>query len=620
MRESEARCYKIVIPEIDYYRRIIKCTFGCPINTPAGKYVQAVGQGDFERGYNLARQTNPFVYVCARVCAHPCEDACRRGNLDRPVAINALKRVATDHHNYGLGHNPEQKSPDQKRKERVAVIGSGPAGFSCAHDLALFGYPVTIFESMPVAGGMLALGLPIYRLPRDIIKSEIEALLYLGIELKTNVTLGKDITLSDLKNKGYEAIFIATGAHKGRSFDIEGAELDGVLNGVEFLLNVNLGYKVDLGSKICVVGGGNVAIDVARSLTRKKEVPTMEDGSTTMDAARTALRLGAQEVHVISLESREELPASEYEVDEAEKEGIILHTSLGPRRIIGKDGRVTALETMKCTSVFDDQGRFNPTFEEGVASTIPADTIILAIGQESDFSFLQPEDGLETTPRGTLKISPETLATTSPGIFAGGDCAFGPRIIVDAIADGQKAAKSIHFFLSGGKIRVKKSAKMIPVDDHHMPAGYMSIPRQVMPTLPIKKRMGITEVQLGFSDEQSALEGKRCLKCNINTIFNAEACILCGGCVDICPEFCLKMVPFSEIEMDIHLQKLLEKKLETDWKAIEKMDETEKRHLATFMIKDEENCIRCGLCAKRCPTGAITMESFEYHEEYVEQR
>ncbi len=611
--------YNVKIPDVDYFRQIIKCTSACPINTPAGKYVQEVGSGNFESAYNLARKTNPFVYVCARVCAHPCEDACRRKIVDEPVAINALKRVATDHHKSGLGHDPALKMPDTKRKEKVAVIGSGPAGFSCAHDLALLGYRVTIFESQSTPGGMLALGLPVYRLPRDILTMEIDAMISLGITLRTNCDIGKDLTIKDLREKGYQAVFIAAGSHKSRDLEIEGMDLDGVLKGVEFLLNVNIGYKVNIGRKVCIIGGGNVAIDVARSVSRKNSLQ-IEDGSTTMDAARTALRLGAEEVHVACLESRKEMPAFQYEVDEAENEGIILHPSRGPKRILGKNGSAIGLETVHCASVFDEQGKFNPKFVEGTESVISADTIIMAIGQKSDLSFIKSEDEIEITSQETVKINFETLATTAPGIFAGGDIAFGPRIIVDAIADGQRAAKSIHFFLGGGRIHIKSKATMTSIQNHTMPAGYTAIPRQEMPTLPLAKRMGISEVQLGYSHEQSASEGRRCLKCDVNTIFTGDKCILCGGCVDICPEHCLKMVTLNEITIDENLKKLVAAKLGMDWTSIEKMTEEEIRQSGTVMIKDEENCIRCGLCSKRCPTGAISMELFEYEEEFHEEK
>ena len=532
VNENKEAKYRLTVPDIDYYRRLIKCTTACPINTPAGRYVQAVEQKDYETAYNLARRTNPLVYVCARVCAHPCEDACRRKFIDEPVAINALKRVATDHHNLGLGHNTGLKIPHARNfKEKIAVIGSGPAGLSCAHDLALLGYDVTIFESKNTAGGMLALGLPVYRLPRDVLKLETDAILSLGIELKTNSAMGKDFTLQDLQKNGYRAVFLAVGAHRSRDLDIEGADLDGVVKGVEFLLNVNLGYRVSVGKKVVVIGGGNVAIDVARSVTRESaaKASMTEDGSATMDAARTALRIGAEEVHVVCLESREEMPAFEYEVEEAEREGIILHASRGPKRIVGKGGKVTALETIRCSSVFDEDGRFRPTFQEHTETILPADTVIMAIGQRADLSFIRPEDGIDLTPHGTIRVNPETLATTAPGIFAGGDVAFGPRIIVDAISDGQKAARSIHLFLRGEKIHVESKARMVLIENHSMPLGYPSISREEMPSIPLKKRMGIAEVQLGFSESQAGKEGRRCLKCNINTIFSGKKCILCGG-------------------------------------------------------------------------------------------
>ncbi|MFQ6038039.1 MAG: FAD-dependent oxidoreductase, partial [Candidatus Aminicenantales bacterium] len=378
-------------------------------------------------------------------------------------------------------------------------------------------------------------------------------------------------------------------------------------------------YKVSVGKKVVVIGGGNVAIDVARSVTRESmaKASATEDGSATMDAARTALRIGAEEVHVVCLESREEMPAFEYEVEEAEKEGIILHPSRGPKRIIGEDGRVAALETIRCSSVFDEDGRFNPKFEEHTETVLPADSVIMAIGQRADLSFIQPADGIDVTPHDTIRVNPETLATTAPGVFAGGDVAFGPRIIVDAIADGQKAARSIHLFLREEKIHVESKARMVPLENHSMPPEYLSIPRETMPSIPIKKRLGIAEVQLGFSESQAANEGKRCLKCNINTIFDGTKCILCGGCVDVCPEYCLKMIDLGEAEIDENMRRLIERKLEVDLENGRVLEEREFRKLGTLMIKDEERCIRCGLCARRCPTGAVTMESFEYVEEYV---
>ncbi len=410
----------------------ISCHAACPVGTEAYAYVAALAEGNHELAYTIARRPNPFPFICGRVCAHPCEDACRRGDIDAPISIRAMKRTATDSHNLSRCHAPGLTQLP-KREEAVAVVGSGPAGLACAHDLARLGYPVTLFEASSVPGGMLALGIPEYRLPREIVELEIGAITGLGVELKCNQALGRDFLLKDLKDRAsscfqreWQAVFLAIGAHRSKDLRIDGLGLDGVLRGVEFLLNVNLGYRVWLGHKVVVIGGGNVAVDVARTAAR--EGTDQVAVSTTLDAARAALRLGSREVHVICLESRDQMPAHGYEVEEAEREGIIFHPSTGPKRVLGVDGKVTGLETVHCLSVFDANGRFSPSFAPGSESLLTTDSVILSVGQLSDLSFLRPEDGIETTPRGTLAIDPQTLATTALGVFAGGDAAFGPRL------------------------------------------------------------------------------------------------------------------------------------------------------------------------------------------------
>ena len=473
------------------------------MGTEAFAYVAALAERDHEVAYAIARRPNPFPYICGRVCAHPCEQACRRGEIDEPISIRALKRTATDSHDPRLGHAPGLTKLPQ-REEAVAVVGSGPAGLACAHDLARLGYAVTLFEASSVPGGMLTLGIPEYRLPREIVQLEIDEILKLGVELKCNQALGRDFLLKDLQAQGFRAVFLAIGAHRSKGLRIEGLELDGVLRGVEFLLNVNLGYRVWLGHKVVVIGGGNVAVDVARTAAR--EGTDQVAVSTTMDAARAARRLGSREVHVICLESREEMPAHGYEVEEAEKEGIIFHPSTGPKRVLGVDGKVVGLETVRCVSVFDADGRFNPRFEAGSESLITTDSIILSVGQVSDLSFLREEDGIQTTPRGTIRVDPETLATTAPGVFAGGDVAFGPRLIIDATADGRKAARSIHQYLRGD-VQWADHVQLPMIPPRDLRDSYDAIPRQSCPTLPLDRRMGFTEVELPFSAEQAVAEG-----------------------------------------------------------------------------------------------------------------
>ncbi|MFQ5702109.1 MAG: FAD-dependent oxidoreductase, partial [Acidobacteriota bacterium] len=546
------------------------CHTACPVGTEAGRYVALIAEGKYREAYAVARRPNPLASICGRICAAPCETACRRGTIDEPIAIRALKRFVTER--FGVESMIDLdmlreiygKRDLRYPRDRIGIIGAGPAGLAAAHDLALRGYPVTIFEAQPVAGGMLRLGIPEYRLPRELIKLEINAILNLGVQLRVGERLGRDVTLAGLREDGFRAIFLGIGAHKGRELRIPGADLDGVLNGVDFLLNINMGYRVGLGEKVIVVGGGNVALDVARMALRAAVPAQTVDARinivTALDVARSAVRFGIKEVHVVSLESMDEMPASPEEIAEAMQEGIRFHPRRGPRRILGVDGQVTGLETIECASVFDENHRFDPKFTEGTEAAMAADTIILAIGQTSDLSFLTPADGVQVTPRETIQVDPATLATTAPGIYAGGDVAFGPRIAIDAIADGRRAAASIHAFLRG----LPETPEPMTVVLEPLP-GYTRIPdfegvgRQRPEVLPIERRIGIAEIERCFTEEAARREGSRCLRCWVNTIFEEDPvkgteCILCGGCADVCPEECIEFLPAALIQADPDLR------------------------------------------------------------------
>src|SRR5215831_516641 len=550
--------YAITIPDREYFDRNIPCQNACPIHTECGRYVQAIGLSRDEEAYLLARAPNPFAYVLGRICAHPCEDNCRRGKIDEPIAICALKRYATDRHNLGLGHDPARRALPAvpKRNKRVAIIGAGVCGLTCAHDLALLGYSVEVFESAPVPGGMLYLGIPQFRLPREIIKMEVDNILAMGVTLHTRVTIGRDISFEALRKK-FDAVLLATGLNKGRELNIPGAHFAGVYNGIDFLINVNLGFEIRLGKRVVVVGGGNVAIDVARAAVRlvheaadfglSSDAEEEKSLQPALDAARLAMRSGAEKVDMVSLESRAQMPAWKGEVEEAEHEGIEVDNGWGPKEVIGENGIVTGLKVRRCVSVFDENGRFNPAFSDE-EKIIPSDSVILAIGQQADLSFLDKGDGVQVTPRGILKID-DNLMTTAPGVFAGGDVAFGPRILVEAVANGHKSARSIHLFLSG-KTEKSVRARFRILPNWKMPARYLSIPRQKMPMLATNRRIGIAEVELGFDEEQGRAEGTRCLQCQINTIFDGSKCILCAGCVDVCPENCLRLVDLTQVSGD----------------------------------------------------------------------
>ena len=617
----------------DWLNTNFPCMMACPAHTNAGRYVSLIGQGRFEEAYRFARDPNPLASICGRVCAHPCETVCRRGEIDKPIQIRALKRFLTER--YGpesKNFKPDPVQSQTRLNRKVAVVGAGPVGLSAAHDLALMGYSVTIFEAAAVPGGMLYLGIPEYRLPRDVVEAQVREILATGdVTLKLNQRAGKDFSIEDLRHQGFEAVLIAVGAHRSRDLSVPGVDLDGVHKGIDFLLNVNLGYKFTIGQKVVVIGGGNVAMDVARSaareVVRQHEMQT-EDWAKNLtavaahemvDISLSALRMGASEVHIVCIERRDEMPAAMEEIEEAETEGIIIHAGFGPKRMVGENGRVVGLETLRTERVFDENGRFNPQFADGSESVVDCDTVILAIGQAPNLDFLGGFTNVKITPRGLIEADRRTLMTSVPGIFAGGDCVFGPRLIIDSVADGKRAAVGIDEFLRGAK-HPDPIIEVEVLDHHQMVTNYMEIARQLVPMLPLERRTGMTEVEIGFDEETAMLEAQRCLRCWINTVFegtqvDGTECILCGGCVDVCPEQCLELVPLRDFEFPepvlAHITNN-EPQYEVELRGFTAEELAADQVTGSVMVKDETRCIRCGLCALRCPVKEITMEAFHF--------
>jgi formate dehydrogenase beta subunit len=593
----------------DWFDDNVPCTRACPVLTNAGRYVAAIAAGEDALAYDIARLPNPFPSICGRVCAAPCEMACRRGSIDQPIAIRALKRFVCERHGVessegAAAYARAAAASAPARSERVAIVGAGPAGLACAHDLATYGYRPVVFEAQREPGGMMVLGIPSYRLNRDVLADEVRAILDMGVELRTNSALGRDFSLSSLREDGFEAVFVGIGAMQSRDLQIPGVDLDGVLRAVDFLLNVNLGYQVDLGDDVIVIGGGNVALDAARSALREialgrqtsagdqvLEPDAVQAAATaTLDVARVAIRMGAKRVRIVSLESRSEMPAHEFEIEEAEVEGIEILNRLGPKRVVG-EGHVDGLETLDVSSVFDPDGRFNPQFVEGSEATLGCDSVILAIGQSSDLSWMTPSDGLEVTPRRTISIDRESLATTAEGIYAGGDVAFGPRNLIDAIADGRRAAASIHRQIAGEEPpRPSLSGRrMLPIVSVNRGPGaftYTERDRVPIPAEPSGRRIGSPEIELGYTEEQARAEAGRCLQCFLNIMLDETKCILCRGCADVCPEHCISIVPTSEI------------------------DGVAAVGPSSALIIQEDRCIRCSLCVERCPTDALSLEGW----------
>jgi heterodisulfide reductase subunit A len=491
------------------------CREACPIGQEAAGYIALIAQRRFREAAELIRMRNPLPVVCGRVCYHPCESECNRGFVDEPLAIQHLKRFALEWYEKNVG-KPE--TPEAKPEgPRVAIVGSGPAGLVCAHDLALMGYRPTVFEREQTIGGMLAVGIPAYRLPREELRKDIEAIAALGVEFRTGVEVGRDVTLEDLRRQGYQAIFIATGAHRGIPLGVPGEDLEGVVQGVDFLRRHALGMEPRVGRNVAVIGGGNTAID----------------------AARTALRLGAERVTILYRRTRAEMPATPHEIEDAEAEGVQIAYLRAPVEVLGEEGRVTGLRCVEMKlGEPDASGRRRPIPIEGSEHVLKFDMVIVAIGQQTEVERLAGGNGqLPVGRRGTLEVDAESFETGIPGVFAGGDVVFGPSTVIAAMGSGRRAAEAIHKYLQGQELKdfqTHRAPAMIPRGESTRPHAYSppyteipKAPRVAMPKLPPRERARTwDEVERGFTEEDAVREAQRCLHCGV--------CVDCYQCVKAC--------------------------------------------------------------------------------------
>jgi len=515
------------------------CKAGCPAHIDVQGFVSLATKGKFQEALELIKLASPFPSICGRVCPHPCESDCKRDQIDKPVGIRAIERFLSDLDlKAKKRYLPEIKA---RKKEKVAIIGSGPAGLTCAYYLAKEGYNVTIFEKAKVLGGMLTAGVPPYRLPRNIVDAEMKMIRNMGVAMKTGVEVGKDKTVAQLRRDGFKAFFLAVGAQESVQLGVPGEDLDGIYRGLDYLRQLNVGKPVRLGERVAVIGGGNVA----------------------MDAVRSARRLGSEKAFILYRRGLEEMPSTPEEIKQCREEGIPIKTLAQPVRFLGSNGRVESIECVKMhLTEADESGRRKPEPIQGSEFTVKVDAVITALGQESDWCCLTPECACTLTEWGTMKIDPLTLQSDDPDIFAGGDAARGPKTVVEAIADGRQAALSIGRYLRGENLRLGRDIQLKAIQEPQK-GRYDRTARAQMAYLEPKKRVkNFNEVQKGFTKGATVQEAKRCISCGTCCVqtcpydvmqFNHEVtkavkCDLCvekrqrnevPACYAICPTRCI---------------------------------------------------------------------------------
>ena len=569
----------------DYYHKVVDCQWACPAHTDVPEYIRLIAQGRYSDAYMVNRETNVFPGILGRVCDRPCEPACRRTRVeDKPVAICRLKRVAADLRDDITGRLP--KAPARGNGRRVACIGAGPATLTVANDLLPIGYEVVVFEQFATAGGLMRTNIPAFRLPAEVLDEEIGYIVGMGADVRLGTPVASLRAL--LADGGFDAVFVGTGAPKGKELELPGRhDADRVHIGIAWLESVAFGHVSSIGGRVLIIGVGN----------------------TAMDCCRTSLRLGAGSVKVMARKPRGFFKASEWELEDAEEENVEIIVNHAPKAFVSEGGR---LRGMTFDRIEYDMAGGEITGQRVVEEVfIPADDVILAIGQENAFPWIERDLGIEFDRWNVPKVDPATFESTRKGVFFGGDAAFGPKNIIWAVEHGHQAAISIHKHCEGEPLAerlprgMNLQSRKVGMNEWSYKNDYDGRERRLMPHVSLKerfKRLDI-EVELGFDPEKAAAEAARCLNCDIQTVFHAKLCIECDACIDICPTDCLTIVPNGD-EASVTAQlKAPRRNLEQPLYVSEPLRQT-----ARVMVKDEDLCVHCGLCAERCPTDAWDMQ------------
>ena len=570
MNNSKTEEFAFLLDPMEY--KTIPCQRTCPLHIDISSYMYLIARGRFDEAIEVIRRTNPFPSICGRICPHNCEMGCTRTHVDRPASICKVERAASDYGRYA-----KIIAKDLNIGEKVAIIGSGPCGLTAALDLVRTGYRVTVFEKAPVIGGTVRLGIAPFRLPHDVVDKEIQYIIDMGVEMRTNTTIGKDIDFEELR-KEYNAIFIAAGAYYGGHLHVHDRHIEGVINGATFMTRVNTRKKVDIrGREVVVLGGGYTAVD----------------------AARTSIRLGAKEVSIVFSRPRKDMTNPEEELEATEEEGANFYLLSMPTKIISdSNNRVNGLECIKVEMKGRDElGRKVAAPIKGSEFIIDADVIINALSTAPDVTFLPKNLDFQFSRHGLLTANPKTLAASVPGVFIGGDYLTGTRDVVNSIADGHKAALSIDSYLRQGEEAPKSSdVKIYEIALPGMQEDYEAIKRRNMPIQDPKERIeNFKEVELGLSKEDAVQEAQRCLQCNNMWTLIDDLCIQCGQCVDACPRECLSIAELNQ-----------EQKNQFFYEGLSLKEEKISPISITMKL-----CIRCGVCADVCPNDAIVFRSCE---------